>query len=334
MAEAIRRRRAICILAAAAGLPLIGFASAARATTQPVVWTGQALGASTTMILNSEDQNQATQLIQQVVAEVSRLEDVFSLYRSHSALSELNRSSVLVAPPTDLVSLLQTSRTLFEASGGLFDPTIQPLFALYARHFSALAADPSGPTEHALQTTLEQVGFDGVLFNRDRIAFTRPDMALTLNGIAQGYITDRIVELLRNAGITSSLVNMGENRAIGSKPDGSGWRVGLTPSDTSTSPQRVLTIIDRAIATSSAAGFHFDERGRFGHILHPRYGALPERFARVTVVASDAATADGLSTAFSLMTEDEINGHVRLRPDIAVDLVAQGGGSRRFGEIL
>ena len=97
-------------------------------------------------------------------------------------------------------------------------------------------------------------------------------MALTLNGIAQGYITDRIVELVRNEGITSSLVNMGEDRVIGAKLDGSGWRIGLASSGMATSLDGVVTIIDRAVATSSAAGFHFDAGGRFGHILDPRPG--------------------------------------------------------------
>jgi len=334
MAEAIHRRRAICIMAAVAGLPLLGFAGAAKAMVQPVVWTGQALGASATLILSIEDRDKAARLIRQVVAEVSRLEDIFSLYRNHSALSELNRTGALAAPPTDLVALLETSRTFHETSGGLFDPTIQPLFELYARHFSARAADPEGPSAPALQATLAQVGFDGVLFNRDRIAFARPGMALTLNGIAQGYITDRIVDLLRREGITSSLVNMGEDRAIGAKPDGSGWRIGLASSEAATVPDAVVTIIDRAVATSSAAGFHFDAKGHFGHILHPRHGAVPERFTRTTVVARNAVDADGLSTAFSLMTEDEIGGHVKIRPDIIVDLAALGGGSTRLGHIL
>ncbi|MGV8939622.1 MAG: FAD:protein FMN transferase [Allorhizobium sp.] len=334
MAEAIHRRRAICIMAAAAGLPLLGLSGSARAELPPVVWTGQALGAPATLILNIEDRDKAARLLRQVVAEVSRLEDVFSLYRSHSALSQLNRAGALAAPPTDLVALLETSQTFHETSGGLFDPTIQPLFELYARHFSAPRADPAGPRAPELRAALARVGFDSVLFNRDRVTFGRPGMALTLNGIAQGYITDRIVDLLRREGITSSLVNMGEDRAIGAKPDGNGWRIGLAQSETATTPDAVVTIIEKAVATSSAAGFHFDAGRHVGHILDPRHGAMRERFARMTVVAGDAVTADALSTAFSLMTEDEIRAQARLRPDITVDFVSLTGSSARFGSSL
>lgn len=334
MAEPIHRRRAICIMAAAAGLPLLGLAGRGHATEAPVVWTGQALGAPATLILNLEDRTKAERLIQQVVAEVARLEDVFSLYRSHSALSVLNRDGAIAAPPADLVALLEVSRTFYAASDGLFDPTIQPLFSLYTRHFSATAADPAGPAATVLQSALTQVGFDGVLFDSDRIAFARPGMALTLNGIAQGYVTDRIVDLLRSQGITSCLVNMGENRAIGARLDGGGWRIGLASTEMATSPDKVVTIKDRAVATSSAAGFHFDAGQRFGHILDPRQGARPERFARMTVVADDAVTADALSTAFSLMTEVEIGRHVHLWPEISVDLVELSGASASLGRRL
>jgi thiamine biosynthesis lipoprotein len=155
-------------------------------------------------------------------------------------------------------------------------------------------------------------------------------MALTLNGIAQGYITDRIVDLLRNAGVTSSLVDMGEDRAIGSKPDGTPWRIGLADSQFDDRPDRILDIVDKAVATSSAAGFHFDAGGRFGHILDPRDGTAPAIYRRVSVVADDATTADALSTAFSLMEEASIRSVARTRKDLLVDLVGLDGSHARF----
>jgi len=150
------------------------------------------------------------------------------------------------------------------------------------------------------------VGFDKVSFDANRIALGQRGMALTLNGIAQGYITDRIVALLRDAGVTSSLVDMGENRAIGNNAQGAPWRIGLAQSEDATLPDMVLDITDRAVATSAGAGFQFDRAGKFSHILDPRTGLSARRYARVSVVAEDAATADALSTAFSLMDEREV----------------------------
>jgi thiamine biosynthesis lipoprotein len=155
-------------------------------------------------------------------------------------------------------------------------------------------------------------------------------MALTLNGVAQGFITDRVVDLLRDAGVTSSLVDMGEDRAIGSKEDGSPWRIGLAASEDSDNPDQVVSIVNRAVATSSADGFHFDDAGRFGHILDPRDGSAPPLYRRVSVLADDATTADAMSTAFCLMGEEEIASVVKARPSIAVDLVNAAGVHKRL----
>ncbi len=334
MARAMTRRRAITIMAAAAGLPLLPFARQAAAATEPVVWNGQALGAPANLILYHDDRQKAEGLIDRIVVELSRLEAVFSLYRSESVLCELNRNGGVGAPPDDLVRLLQSCSRVWKLSGGLFDPTIQPLWALHARHFSTAGADPAGPSGMELEQALSRVGFDGVLFNRDRVAFARPGMALTFNGIAQGYITDRIVDLLRDAGVTSSLVNMGESRAIGAQADGRPWRVGLAQMEDAKTPDTVLNLVNKAVSTSSAAGFQFDRSGRFGHILDPLTGAARPHYSRMTVIAADATTADALSTAFSLMEPARVRSLAAELPDVTVDLVATSGEHDRFGSSI
>jgi thiamine biosynthesis lipoprotein len=152
-----------------------------------------------------------------------------------------------------------------------------------------------------------------------------------LNGVAQGFITDRIVDMLRDAGVTSSLVDMGEDRAIGAKADGSPWRIGLAESQDSDRPDQVLEIVNKAVATSSASGFRFDQAGRFGHILDPRKGHVPSLYRRVTVVAEDAATADALSTAFTVMDEKSVASIVRSMGDIVVDVVRLNNSHSWFG---
>jgi len=298
------RRRLLKLMAAFAGLPLLpgkGLASGS-----PVVWHGQALGAPTTLVLNHENPTEAKRLLRGVVAEVARLEGIFSLFRPGSALNELNRAGALAAPPSEMVEVLELCRTFHRLGDGCFDPTIQPLWLLHARHFSVEDADPAGPSAVELKKALSLVGFERVHFDANRVALGQRGMALTLNGIAQGYITDRIVALLRDAGVTSSLVDMGENRAIGANAQGAPWRVGLAQSEDAAYPDTVLEITNRAVATSAGAGFQFDPAGHFRHILDPRTGLSARRYSRVSVVAEDAATADALSTAFSLTDEADV----------------------------
>jgi thiamine biosynthesis lipoprotein len=324
------RRRAITIFAALAGLPLV---PGARAATAPVTWTGQALGAPARLVLNHVDGFAARRLVERVMAEVSRLEGIFSLYRDDSALSQLNNSGVLVAPPSELVSLLDSCEHFRTLSSGAFDPTVQPLWALYRDHFSALSPDPAGPPASKIAKALKLVGFEAVKFDRDRVVLPR-GAALTLNGVAQGFITDRVVDLLRDAGVTSSLVDMGEDRAIGSRADGSPWRIGLAEHEDSDRPDEVLDIVNRAVATSSADGFLFDDAGRFGHILDPRDGGAPTIYKRVSVIADEAATADALSTTFTLMDRNQIVSVVKLRPELVVDVVGADGARIRFGRAV
>ncbi len=311
MAATLNCRRFIGISAACAGLTLLPFGRTAMAEAHPVTWNGQALGAQATLVIHHHDRSAAERLVERAVAEVARLERIFSLYRDDSALVELNRVGALAAPPADLVELLKTSQQVWAATGGAFDPTVQPLWMLYARHFSAAGADPAGPSHEQHREVLGRVGFYEVKFSRDRISFSRPGMALTFNGIAQGYITDRVLDLLREGGIASSLVDMGEIRTLGVKPDKAPWTVAVDGAPMGDDLSATLEVVDKAVATSSIEGFHFDAAGRFNHLLDPRSGATAGQWKSMTVVAPDAAAADALSTAFNLMDADAITAVVR-----------------------
>jgi thiamine biosynthesis lipoprotein len=330
----VTRRRAIAIFAAAAGLPLVQSRASAKAVTTPVVWKGQALGAPATLILNDYDREHASRLIASVVAEVERLEGIFSLYRESSAVCELNRVGGLAAPQPDMLALLDKCVGFWKDTDGLFDPTVQPIWELYRDHFAREVADEKGPEAGLLTTRLRSVGFEYLRHGSGRVAFARPGMAITLNGVAQGFITDRVVEMLRNEGVKSSLVDMGEERAIGAQADGTPWRVGLAASESDPDPDAVISVVNLAVATSSPFGFVFDRAGYFGHILHPRTGAGPMLYRRLSVVADSAATADALATAFNLMDLDSIGDVLKKYPDVSVDLVDLDGGHRQLGKAL
>ena len=281
----MNRRRFIAISAGAA-------ASAALPAHAETLchWRGVALGAEASI---SFAHPQAEAIVARAVAEIARLEAVFSLYRIDSALMRLNAIGQLDAPPFELLDCLALCGRVHAATAGLFDPTIQPLWALYAASHAAGRA----PDAAAIAQVMPRVGWAGVAFDSTAIRL-RPGMQLTLNGVAQGYIADRVAALLAAEGLTDILVNTGELRALGRGPRGGGWPVRIDGAG-------AVALRDRALASSAPLGTVFDVAGLVGHILDPLTG-LPARghWRLVSISAPRAAVADALSTACCMMADE------------------------------
>ena len=300
------RRRFIAITAAAGGLPLLPLLARSAPAKSPAlrVWSGAALGADATMQIHHPDPSAADRLIAASLAEVERLERELSLYRADSAISRLNRDGVLDDPPFDLTQVLAESRRYGALTGGCFDVTVQPLWGLYAAHFSQPDAAPEGPGAEAIARAVARVGQEALDVDASRIRLTRPGMGLTLNGIGQGYVTDRVVDLLRAGGVEHAMVDMGETHALGTHPSGAPWSVGLEDPRAPGQVAERIPLADRAVATSGGYGTQFDPAGRFNHLFEPQTGRTSWRWLSVSVEAATAAQADALSTAFSLMPEE------------------------------
>lgn len=305
------RRRFLGIIAASSALALApSYRRRAHAAIAPTRWQGVALGADAELRLYHPDRQAAEQLIDRALQELRRLEGVFSLYRDDSALSILNRQGYLADPPSDLVRLLSESRHYAALTGGLFDPSVQPLWRVYADHFAQTDASPGGPAQNDIARALQSVSYKSIQIDPQRIEL-QPGMALTLNGIAQGYITDRVTDLFRNAGLERALVDMGEIRGLDSSVTAEGWRVGLADPR---SPDQILTqvpISNQALATSGGYGTPLDAAGRYSHLFDPHTGRARPLYRSVSVMASTATAADALSTAFSNMPLERIAALVR-----------------------
>jgi len=287
------RRRFLAISAAACVAP-----SAALGARPMARWRGVALGAPTSITLAGLDETAAAPIFAAVEADVARLENIFSLYLPDSELCRLNRDGMLTAPSPEMLDLLSLTSSIYAATGGVFDPTVQPLWRVYAE-VAWRSPDPD-----ALEAARGAVGWRFVRVGADEIRFSRQGMAMTLNGIAQGYIADRVAALLRGAGLRDVLVDMGEISAQGVRPDGKPWRAGIAAPDGELMREIVLT--DRALATSAPHGMILNDAGD-GHILDPRAGAPGGLWSIASVSADRAAVADGLSTAFCLLSKTEID---------------------------
>lgn len=304
MSPAMSRRRMLRITAAACGSALLTGPADARPTV--IEWQGVALGADAAIRLFGVDEAAARAALAAVAAEVRRLEDVLSLYRRDSALSRLNRVGALAAPPPELVTVMSTAAAVSAATEGAFDATIQPLWLLYAAHFARRPVAGAGPPRAEIDRALARVDHRAVSVQPERIAFARPGMSVSLNGIAQGYITDRAADLLRRAGFRHVLIDLGETRALGRHPSGRSWRIGIRRPGRSGTILRTLQVADRAVATSAPGGTPFDPSGRYHHLIDPRTGRCAGAYRCLTVTAPTATLADALSTAFSVMPWSDV----------------------------
>ena len=291
------RRRLLIAAAASPLLSLPGLlrpdALASPSSVEAYRWRGVVLGGAAQMVLGVENPKVAEQFVRHATAEIDRLENIFSLYREDSVLCQLNREGRVDNPPPELLAVLGLSRDLWRQSGGAFDPSILPVWQAHA----------AGASGEDLQQALARVDFGRVIFSPDGIRFKAPGMGLTFNGIAQGFITDRVVALLKDYGLTHSLVELGETRTLGPRRDGAPWRVGIEDPARPGQALREVTLDDNALAVSRGSASPCPGRPGLNHLLDPQTGQSPAYVAEVAVRAPTALLADGLSTAASLLPD-------------------------------
>ena len=310
-APRITRRRALTISGAIAGAQLMPWPANSfsrpteRAQTYIHRWRGRAFGTQASFLLHGVTKADAGLIFQRCRKEISRLEQVFSLYDSGSAVSRLNHESKLDSPPIELVNLLEKCNRISEASKGAFDITVQPLWNLYKRHFTNQSNVLVAPGISDRELALRKVDYTSIDITPEKIAFAQPDMMITLNGIAQGYITDRIVEIMREHGIQNVLVDLGETRSLGEHTDRRPWNIGIIDPRKPEIIGSQIALRNEAVASSGGYGTIFEPTGRNHHLFDPFSGKSAQYNLGVTVVAQNATTADALSTAISVMPLDQ-----------------------------
>lgn len=319
------RRRFIKIVAGGAGsLAIAGCGEELPRSLVPYHWQGSLLGAETSIMLYHAHEAASIAAVKEITAEVKRLAGIFTLYVFGSELSRLNSDGYLLNAAPEMLEILSISRTLWRESDGLFDPTVQPLWELYANYYAEprTETDP-GPSEEKIAEARSRVGLDKVFVEDNGIRFSAKGMALSFNGIAQGYFTDRAYEILKKRGFDHALINMGEYRALGGKPQDDGtivpWRIGIADA---TAPWKVfetIEVMDRAVSTSAPSGATFNTGGTVHHLFNPKTGLSANRYHSVTVTAPTGTIADGLSTVLTIV-----------EPDKAREILAKFPGTAAF----
>lgn len=262
------------------------------------------MGTQVRLILYGPDRAVADRAAEAAFARVAELDGVFSDYRIDSEVSLLCRvtpSIGAVEVSHDLWNVLDRSRELHRRTGGVFDVTIGPFVRLWRRSERMLAL----PAPRRLAIAREGVGLSKVTFDQGRraVSLNAPFMRLDFGGIAKGYAAQEAIDLLREHGVASALVDAGGDVVVGDAPPGSeGWLIGLAPNADTGEPTGAVVLANAAVATSGDAFRFVEIRGRrYSHIIDPRTGLGMTTPMTVTVIAGDGALADGLASALSVL---------------------------------
>ncbi len=249
----------------------------------------------------SSNEHAARQAMAAAYNEMQRLENLLSKYRQESQIYAINQGAgnAVIQVADEVRALLQRSQQYSRQTDGLFDITIGPLIDLWG-----IGTEHERiPDETELQQILPYINYTAIELRNDQgISVKRPDVRLDLGGIAKGYSIDRAIEILEQQHITSALLNAGGDiRCIGSKPDGTPWRIGIKH------PRKegilgVVELRDTAVATSGDYERFFVHEGiRYHHLLDPRTGMPVRDCQSVTILAQTAEMADALATAVFIM---------------------------------
>lgn len=205
----------------------------------------------------------------------------------------------------DLAALLSEGLDITRESDGAFDIAIAPLTSLW----DFTAEDPKVPDDAAIQKALPLCSSDGVTIDGQDITLPSDDIQFDVGAIAKGYIADRLKDFLVKKGVKSAIINLGGNvLCIGSKPDGTPFKVGIQkPFADRNETEAVMDITGKSVVSSGIYERCFKQDGKlYHHILNPKTGyPYDNSLVSVTIISDQSVDGDALSTTcFALGLED------------------------------
>lgn len=254
----------------------------------------------TVMTLEAYGQN-ADAALDAAVAEIERLDALWSIASSDGEIAQLNAEKQITAS-ADTLALLTRAKEISAATDGLFSTTIAPLMEAWG----FTSGDYRVPDEAELSALLARVDDEEIAISDSTVTIPA-DAKVDLGGIAKGFTSARVMEIFRENSVENGILSLGGNvQALGTKPDGSLWRVGLQDPADERALFAALEIDDKAVITSGAYERNFEQDGVvYHHIIDPRTGYPAESgLSSVTIVSDDGTLADGLSTALYIMGKE------------------------------
>ena len=266
----------------------------------------------------------AEEALDQAQEEIRTLESAWSVTDEESEIWQVNHSEGNpVTLSEDTAAVVQFALDMAAKTDGALEPTIYPVLSAWG-----FTTDENRiPGEDEIKGLLENVGYEKVELNGNEIRLPQ-GMELDLGAVGKGYAGDLTAALLEEDGITSALLDIGGNiQAIGSRPDGSDWRLGIR-SPFGEGMLGALSVSDCAVVTSGNYERYFvgEDGKEYGHIIDPETGyPVDNGLASVTIIADEGKMGDALSTSMFVKGLNGAADYWREHQDFEMIIVTEDG---------
>jgi FAD:protein FMN transferase len=244
-------------------------------------------------------------------AEFNRVEERMSRFRPESEIGRVNENAGLqpVQVSEDTLHVVRTALDYGDRTGGAFDITVGPLLEVWGFGNEPQATRFNLPSQFEIDAARALVGYEKLeITDAGEIYLPQRGMMLDLGGIAKGYALERAADAMRGAGVDGALINAGGSvKAIGNRPNGQPWRVGIQHPREADGILGIVPMADgEVVITSGDYQRYFEVDGRrYHHIVDPATGFPAQELLGVSLVGQDAFVADILSTAVFVVGLEE-----------------------------
>lgn len=296
----MKRIRQVSLLLAAAALLTCG---CSRFSTKPLSFTGMAFDTVIAVqIYDSVDE----EVLEHCQTMCSEYEQKFSATIETSEISQINSAGgAPVAVSEDTIELIKKGIYYSELSNGAFDITVGSVSSLW----DFKSEEPIIPSPESIAEAKKHINYDKIVISNNTVTLTDPQTKIDVGAIAKGYIADRLKDYLKSQGVKHAIINLGGNvLAIGGKPDGSSFNIGIRkPFHEEEEPLTTVKIKNKSVVTSGTSQRYFEKDGNlYHHIIDPASGyPCNNGLNSVTIITNSSLTADALSTTCFLLGPDK-----------------------------
>ncbi len=296
---------------------ILSLASCERGQERFTAYSFDYFDTATTVVGYADSKEEFDRIADFIFAELEEYHRLYTIYNRYDGLTNLcsiNRTSGAVEVDKRIVDMLSFSKEMYTLTGGRTNIAMGSVLSIWHSHRDYGSRHPEKatlPDMEKLRYAAEHISIDDLVIDRENSTVERLDVEMTLDvgAVAKGYAVARVADTLRKSGVSGYLLNVGGNVcAIGERPDGKKWAVGVeNPTGDEEEPYiAYLSVSDKSVVTSGAyQRYYFVEGEKYHHIIDPKTLMPGINYISVTVICDDSGVGDALSTALFCMSLDE-----------------------------